>query len=541
MKTRSETPGSRRARVSPSSSTTRSPTEAAVGLARTRIRGAAKPVVVVFGIPLAACDRRPAHEHMIARIGRPVRAAVFLPLVLALCGFASASRAKPHPAPPTPAYSPPTSEESPFSRAEEFCVPDANRFETVAPMDPQVRAQPADVVWLTTADATIDAASENAAVETFGRLVDECGGIGGRPLDVHIVRASADPGTDCAAALRFHPVIVVSTAIPAAWSCIVHDQRTVLVTGSDASNADLTGSGGRLVATGSTEGIQQARLLSLVDSGRLDGRKVAIVTGADAIGTEFRKAALAALATDRIRPVALASADAVLVPTIDLGALPLLQTSTASARRAKPLDVYGFDTASASIPAALAAQPAATARQLRSVNLYAFSPVTDPMYRANQEPNTFSGMCNRAAVDKVAKRGGATTTSEPQPPLGEPYLATADVCLLTRIVARALFAAGPTLDQRAVITALHRLPYVDQPAPGGTPKARPNQVVNEPVRRIEQVVVLDQVQSACPSASTTTTTTAGPAVVCWMPAPGWNAGGVVVNLPLAAAPVTISH
>ena len=119
------------------------------------------------------------------------------------------------------------------------------------------------------------------------------------------------------------------------------------------------------------------------------------------------------------------------------------------------------------------------------------------------------------------------------------------MCLLMRVVARGLFAAGPTPDQRAVIIALHRLPYVDQAVAAGTPKPRPNQMVNEPVRRIEQVVLLSQVQGACSSATTTTTSPDASRVpttdACWAPAPGWDEGGMVVNVPLPPAPVTVSH
>jgi hypothetical protein len=479
---------------------------------------------------------------MIARIAHPVRTALLVPFAVAFAGILPASHAKPHQPPPTPAYSPPASEESPFSHPDAFCRPDLNRFETVPPTDPQLRGQPADVVWLTTGEAS-GALDEAGDIETFARLVEQCGGIGGRPVEVHVVHSTGDPQEDCADAVdRFHPAVVVSSGLPSSWSCIVHDDRTILLTGSDASNVDLTGSGGRLVATGSDEGVERARLLALVGSGRLDGRKVAIVAGPDAAGAEFRDAALAVLATKRIRPVALADADVVLVPTLDLGAVPTFVAATAPTAP-QPLDVYSFGTADASVPATLEAQPAASERLLRIVHLYAFTIVSDPAYRASQEPNTFSGMCNRAAGDEVAKRGVlTTTTTEPRPPLDATYLSTADVCLLSRVVARGLFAAGPTLDQRAVITALHRLPYVDQAAPAATPKPRPNQIVNEPVKRIEQTVVLEQVQSSCPSADQTTTTTTGaPTVLCWLPAPDWNDGGVVVNVPLATAPVTVSH
>jgi hypothetical protein len=111
-----------------------------------------------------------------------------------------------------------------------------------------------------------------------------------------------------------------------------------------------------------------------------------------------------------------------------------------------------------------------------------------------------------------------------------------------RIVARGLFAAGPTLDQRALIVAFHRLPYVDEAAPAGTPKPRPNQIVNEPVRRIEQVIVLDQAELACPlTRPNSATTNATSRVACWTTAPGWDDGGVVVIVPLATLATPVSH
>jgi len=85
------------------------------------------------------------------------------------------------------------------------------------------------------------------------------------------------------------------------------------------------------------------------------------------------------------------------------------------------------------------------------------------------------------------------------------------------------------------------LTYVDQVAPEGTPKPRPNQTVNEPVRRIEQTVVLQQLGFDCPTAGTTTTSTVGGvAPLCWSSAPGWDSDGTVVNVPLPPA-VAVTH
>jgi hypothetical protein len=480
---------------------------------------------------------------MMARIRSLAPAALLASLALVLAGFAPAASAKPEPPPPTPDYSPPTSEVSPFSGPDAFCTRDGDQSDTVPSTDPNVRLPPAEVVWLVAPTAM---AAETSPAEAFARLLDSCGGIGARRVDLHLVRESVDPHADCIAAVtKFHPVIVVSADASPAWSCIVHDEGTILLTGSEVSNADLTGAGGRLVAVGSSEGIEEARLLNLVDSGRLTGRKVAIVTGPDAAGALFRRAAQSALATKRIETVDLARADAVLTPTFTLSTASRLVTATAAARHGQPLDFYEADSASASLPSAFARlDHVSAAKLLRAVNLYAFSSPSDPFYSAAQSPNTFSGMCNRAVAGVVTTRAGVTTTTRPpEPPLSPSYLATADACLLTRIVARGLFAAGPTLDQRAVITALHRLPYVDQVAPGGTPKPRPNQVVNEPVRRIEQVVVLTQLRSTCPATSdtTSTSTTAATVAGCWVPVSGWDDGGQVVNVPLAPTAFEVSH
>ena len=149
------------------------------------------------------------------RFARAVRVVLFLPILAALVGFVPASQTTPHPAPPTPAYSPPPSEPSPFSRPDAFCVSETNRFDAVAPADPRVRAHPVAVVWLTKGDGTAGEQEETDAVQTFAHLIDECGGIGGRPFDLHTVHESADPTADCAdAVIRFHPDVVVSGTEP---------------------------------------------------------------------------------------------------------------------------------------------------------------------------------------------------------------------------------------------------------------------------------------------------------------------------------------
>jgi hypothetical protein len=413
----------------------------------------------------------------------------------------------------------------------------------VAPNDPQLRAQSVVVVMLTPADAdTVEVANE---ANTFAALINGCGGIGGRRFDLHVLAESGDPGADClAATTQFHPLVVVSLAASPAQSCIVDDQQTIMVTASDASNTDLAASSGRLVATGSAEGIEQARLLDLVASGRLNGQKVAVVTGTDPSDVAFQQLVRTVLAAQRIRVVDPGRATAVLEPTLDVATIPLLTGPTTGPQH-RPLDVYGFAAATDGVLDQVRQLSGAdSARVLRATNLFAFAPATDVRYRSTRSPNTFSEMCNQAYASAVAKRAASqgasssTTTPPSDASLSATYLQIADVCMDLRIVARGVFAAGVGVDQTSVIAALHRLPYVDLAAPVGTPKPRPNQVVNEPVTRIEQVVVLTQVRSPCPSSSSASGVADSS---CWEPVSGWDDGGRVVNVPLSPALVGPGH
>jgi hypothetical protein len=370
-------------------------------------------------------------------------------------------------------------------------------------------------------------------------LINRCGGIGGRRLDLREVSETGNPATDCLAATTpMRPLVVVALAASAAAQCIVHDRQTILLTESDASNADLAASSGRLMATGSSEGTERARLLDLVSSGRLDGRAVAIVA-APADGA-FVQSARAALATRRIRPVDPRRATAVLEPTLDVASVLRLTMATTPTRRRQPLDVYGFAPATAAdLQQVRQLSGGVSGGILHRANLFAFAPTTDPAYRASRSPNTYSEMCNQAYTHALPTSTSSTTTTSPSDaPLSASYLGIADVCLALRIVARGVFAAGPETDPTSLVSALHRLSYLDLAAPGGTPKPRPNQVVNEPVTRIAQVVVLTEVRRPCPSPASTS---AGVDSTCWTPVSGWDDGGKVVNVPRRANTSGLSH
>jgi hypothetical protein len=428
---------------------------------------------------------------------------------------------------------------SPFSAPDAFCEPAQNRFDSVPPNDPRLKSSPIVVVMLTPGDSQ-PAAGDEAA--TFAGLINRCGGIGGRRLELHVLTESGDPGADCLVATQqLHPVVIVSWTTSPAQYCVARDGRTVMVAGSDLANADFSGTSGRLAATGSPEGVLRARLLGLIDNGQFDGKSVAIVSGSSPSDALFTQSAKRALAASRIRVVALRRANVVLEPSLDPASVQSLLVETAAARRDAPLEVYGFSSSTPDVLNQLRQEvPADLARTLTASKLFSFVPVDEPQYRMERSPSTFSEMCNQEYATALAKTSSATTTTQPaDAPLSPEYLRVADVCLAMRIVARSLFAAGADLDQRSLIRALHRLPYIDGTAPGGTPKPRPNQIVNEPVKRIAQVVVLTQVQAPCtstPPSSATPSSTDAAGSMCWAPPSGWDEGGRVVNVPLDTSP-----
>jgi hypothetical protein len=124
----------------------------------------------------------------------------------------------------------------------------------------------------------------------------------------------------------------------------------------------------------------------------------------------------------------------------------------------------------------------------------------------------------------------ATPTTE-APPAGSSTSLTS-ICLAVRLAARGLYLAGPNLTSRAAVRAFHNLPYVDTPAPSGTPVPRPGQLVNEPVRRGAHVLVRSRLTSPCPAAKDAHAGAAPGTVSCWVPVSGYDDGGRAVNAAL---------
>ncbi len=448
-----------------------------------------------------------------------------------------------------PDTTPPPPEESPFSGPDDFCT------STGPPADVTLGATMPGVSTTTVDGALLLAPTEppsaSATGSHFARLVNACGGIQGRRLALHTVVATGDPATDCRAVLATGAAVVVATGSPGLDACVRSNPALVVVAPEAAAANDLLATThGRLFVGASTEGPIDAEVEDLVSHADLASSRFAVVTAPDDSAASFRGALGLALAAHGLRPTLdlqpdLQSADpptrrefarrlrdaritALLTDPLAPELVPLL------AGMPHPPTVYAMTSPESRSRAPRVAFSAATAPEVRVESW------TTPRAAAAAEglgPSEFTTRCAEWAVAPVPGTRGtiATTTTAPD---ASP---SASVCLAMRLLARGLFLAGPNPTQREVVRAFHNLPATDRTGPDGEPAARPNQLVNEPVRRAATVVVRTVLTTPCPAsggapaASTTTSTVGGLALSCWVAVSGYDDGGRAVDTALTSA------
>ena len=148
-------------------------------------------------------------------------------------------------------------------------------------------------------------------------------------------------------------------------------------------------------------------------------------------------------------------------------------------------------------------------------------------WRADKDPTVFATLCNDAYAD--ARTGttttviGPSTTAPSDVSPDSAYQQVARICLAMRTTVRALYLAGANPTTRSLTTALYRLPFIDEIA--NAPKARPNQVINEPVRRARHPVFLVKPQFPCTEPAAPPDGT--PNSMCWVPVDGYEDGHAV--------------
>jgi hypothetical protein len=477
-----------------------------------------------------------------------------LAALLAPLGGLSMSRAAADTVPPPPP------EPSPFTARDTFCTPGTTE---TAHSGSAGTARPITVVMLTPAASTgagTGLGDPVAESEAFGDLVNQCGGINGRPLDLRVLVESSDPHADCIRATAgLHALIVVTWTQFDDPTCITNQQRTIFVTtGAAASNQTLATTHGRLFTTESTEGRLEARVLDLVDSRDLAGKRVAVIgPPASAASSNFARVVDAILAANHVHVVV--SADAPGAPGAT-GAPASATTTTDLADRVRrsraaavitgsfdpafiarlqtqphPAPIYDLGALTdTDVDALRSTYGPDSAKFVDRVGLYTWSAVGEQEYRLTPSPGAFATACahalSSADVDHVTTTT-TTTTSPPDAASAELRLAgyqrLASICLAMRIVARGLYNAGADLGPASVERALHNLPYLDDASGLDAAVARPNQVINEPVTEVQQVVVLDRAEYPCAHPARPKDATDDR--ICLVPVSGWDDGGHAIT------------
>jgi hypothetical protein len=349
-------------------------------------------------------------------------------------------------------------------------------------------------------------------------------------VDVDVVPQTADAQADCRRVAAIHAFVAVAWMKFPGAPCVADELRTVMIaTGDRVANATLERTQGRLAVASSTDGVLPARVLDLVQSGRLDHKRVAVVAtpGGEADAEHVRRLLATADPQRRISLVASAATppnapyDVVIATAFDPSLAALAHAG------AHPVAAYflgnGYDGA---LDGMRTTAGPAVAQSVAASGVYAWIGPDLAAYRSNDEPTMFATMCNRSLTARrgIAAAASSTTTTTLSRTLPDgPFQRVADVCLAWRVTARALYNAGPEPTQRSLVRALYRLPFVDNPV--GGPNARPDQVITEPLARAGLPVYLAQAEYPCVHPTPPRIVT--DARMCWVPAPGWEHGHAV--------------
>ena len=272
-------------------------------VAHRRRTGSGWPLVIGRRrIPLASCDRPAGHHHMIVGIGRRGRALLFVSLFLV--GFVVVLRCprRRHRRHRRRRHTRHRRGKVTVQRARQLLRSVENRF-VLGPAERPPVAKPAgDGRHARAADAPTRRGRRHEAADVRRR--DQPVRWHRRP-SVRPARDRRDRRSACRLSQRHDadpPLDGRLTGRHSGAACIIHDQRTILVTKSDASNADLGASSGRLVATGSGGGNRAGAARR--PGGERDGSTGArsrSLAGSDPGDVEFVQTARAVLAANKIR------------------------------------------------------------------------------------------------------------------------------------------------------------------------------------------------------------------------------------------------
>ena len=409
-------------------------------------------------------------------------------------------------------------------------------------------------------------------LKTFAKMVNDCGGINGRQLDLAVVEqagGAADQATTLANAQAAcikatedeKPFIVMTwTGGFAAPQCITDDHKTLMLDGLVTQNEYLKTAQGRHILFGNTNEVAQyqAPMLDLLESGKLKGKKVAVLYPTFTTGIDLIKANVTDLLKSKGVKVVystpltpdpagdISSQYPVLVNQLKQDGVNVLITGSAGgntfrfAALTKELRNQGLDQAiqiynldaqyDAVADLSRIVGGADGAKLINDMKINAYSPAGQQDWRAGATEGDLVTVCNKDydANTTLAK----DTLPEPAPPAfaRDPYSTVALICAMYRTLGRALYNAGPNLTQKSAIKAFEALPFTDSIAAKGSPAPRATQIINHPPTKVAYAQVLTKPEYPC----------AHPSLppnpvnyrICLVPQPGYDKGGKVVTGPL---------
>jgi hypothetical protein len=438
-----------------------------------------------------------------------------------------------------PDVTPPPPEQSPFSGADDFCTPITPAAGTsLGASMPGVTPTTVEVALVVPTTAAADVASHLA------ELANSCGGIQGRRLALHPVVTSGDPVADCASLVTTGASVVAVSAPVVLDDCVRANPGLVMIAPSAAApNEVLATTHGRLFVGDSTEGALDARIEDLVDHADLGSKPFAVVTGSSDQSQAFA-ASLARVLTahglhpaldlppdalDAVRQLRRARVGTVLTDAV----YPDLVRGLAARADPPTTFVMSGSPPKPSGPKTMFDAPAGGSGG-GTPGVQSWMDPRAAATTAGLAPSKLPERCAQWATLAVGRARATTVPPTTVVPAGSDETLTA-ACLATRLLARGLFMAGPNPTERDVVRAFHNLPNTDRTGPDGQPAARPNQLVNEPVRRVQTVVVRTQLTTSCPAPGSTTTSPSSTAQWCWVPVNGYGDGGRAVDTDLTTS------
>ena len=465
---------------------------------------------------------------------------------------------------------------SPFTSKTSFCTKDTATHAGLKATAPGVTADSIKMVAIEAPLAPGDSPQGYRynlgdpvdTLKTFAQMVNNCGGINGRKLDLVVVDQAGGAADQAATLANAQAACIKATEdekpfIVMSWTgftspqCITDDHKTLMLDGLVTQNEYLKTAQGRHILFGDTNEVAQyqAPMLELLKSGKFKGKKVAVLYPTFTTGIDLIKANVTDLLKSKGVNVVysspltpdpagdISSQYPVLVNQLKQDGVDVLITGSAGGNtfrfsaltkelRNQGLDqsmqIYNLDAQyDAVIDLSRIVGGADGAKLINSMKINSFSPAGQQNWRVGATEGDLVTTCNKDydANTTLAK----DTLPQPAPPAfaRDPYSTVGLICAMYRTLGRALYNAGPSLTQKSAIKAFEALPYLDSVATKGSPVPRATQIINQPPTKVAYTQTLNKPEYPCAHPSLPT----DPANyrICLIPQPGYENGKLITG------------